>query len=632
MVNFRSNANIVLSTLECYRYGPRAISIAKKCFEELSDACSGRPGQKFSTEFALNWCETAGIAKEYKQQYKMNINRLDDVYRYGHVLGKHIKIYVHPSELFECVINEYMEQIEQTGEYSHVHVKNIRHVVTRFCCFIQYNGKNAPEDISYQDIDAYDSFMRESSKAFYISEGLVVGFLRFLGVKWESRTGFSLYMHYTESNRVSSLPALPDTVREQINSAQKNGNGPAALEFYGTIGGFVDCLKEHSYSRQMTDYAEYSLTMLFLFLDRSDLRYDRKTVELWLREEGERIFKTGSLEARRIYELYDDYSRDGAVDPGRWWKHRETQFDGLPGWCREWIGPFISAKEREGWKTSTVKMYRTCATAFCRHLVSTGIGSFEELTAAEVKDFNVHDDGHQTPEAKNAYNSRIRKFLIYLEINGIVTMGLHQSLPRSSAGQEKVVEVFSDDDRHAIEEYCRNAATPLQLRDAAMLMLLMETALRACDVAALEASDIDWKQMGIRIIQKKTHVEHIHPLSAKTMNCLFRYIKEARRPDTGCTEVFLKLKAPYGPVGRETCRHALIRAGASAGRTHLARRSYATSLLRGGATITETAEMLGHSDISSVHKYTLLDSGRMRLCPLSLSETELLLKGRYRHA
>lgn len=211
-------------------------------------------------------------------------------------------------------------------------------------------------------------------------------------------------------------------------------------------------------------------------------------------------------------------------------------------------------------------------------------------------------------------------------------MGLHQSLPRSSAGQEKVVEVFSDDDRHAIEEYCRNAATPLQLRDAAMLMLLMETALRACDVAALEASDIDWKQMGIRIIQKKTHVEHIHPLSAKTMNCLFRYIKEARRPDTGCTEVFLKLKAPYGPVGRETCRHALIRAGASAGRTHLARRSYATSLLRGGATITETAEMLGHSDISSVHKYTLLDSGRMRLCPLSLSETELLLKGRYRHA
>lgn len=631
MVNFKNNTNIVLSTLERYRYGPRAISIARKCFGELFDAFNDQQSQIYSADLALNWYETAGIAKEYRQPYKMNIDRLDDVYRFGRVLGKHIKIYAHPSDPFECVINEYMKQIEQSGGYSTAHVKNIRHAVTHFCCFIQYNGKNAPDDISYQDIDAYDSYMRESSKAFYISEGLTVGFLKFLGARWRSKTGFSLYMHYTESHRILSLSALPAPVQGQINNAQKNGNGPASLEFYGTIGGFVDCLKEHGYSRQMTDYAGYSLTMLFLFLDRSSLRYDRKTVELWFQEEGERIFKTGRLEARRIYELYDDHSRKGTIDPGRWWKHRETHFDGLPGWCREWLDPFLSAKEKEGWETSTIKMYRTCATAFCRYLVFAGVSSFGELTAAMVKDFNVRDDRHQTPEAKNAYNSRIRKFLIYLEMNGIVTMGIHHSLPHSAAGHEKIVEVFSDDDRYAIGEYCRNAASPLQLRDAAMLMLLVETALRACDVVDLKATDIDWKQMVIRIIQKKTHVEHMHPLSARTMNCLFRYIKEARKPDTGCTEIFLKLKAPYGPVGQAACRAALIRAGVSTGRTHLARRSYATSLLKSGATIVETAEMLGHSDTSNVHKYTFLDTGRMRLCPLSLSETGLLLEGRYRH-
>ena len=46
-------------------------------------------------------------------------------------------------------------------------------------------------------------------------------------------------------------------------------------------------------------------------------------------------------------------------------------------------------------------------------------------------------------------------------------------------------------------------------------------------------------------------------------------------------------------------------------------------------TFAETAEMLGHSDTSSVHKYTQLDAERMRLCPLSLSETGLRLDGRY---
>lgn len=630
MVDFENNVNIVISTLERNRYGPRAVSIARKCFEELSVAYNEKPDQKYSTDFALHWYETVRIAKEYKQPYKMNIARLDDVYKFGHVLGKHIKIYPHPSESFQCIINEYMELIEQSGAYTQAHIKNIRHVVTQFCSFIQYKGAKGPEEINYHYIDDYDSFMRESSKVFYINEGLVVGFLKYLGVKWKSKTGFSLYMHYAESNRISSLSALSDTVREHIEDAQEKEGGLTALGFYETIGGFLDCLKEQSYSQRVLGYAKYSLTILFLFLDRSELCYERKIVEFWFQEEGERIFKTSKLEARRIYELYDDYLKEGNIDTGRWWKHRETWFDALPKWCREQVDSFIAVKEKEGWATSTIKMYRTCATVFCRFLASSGIDSFDELTAAMVKNFNIHDDGHRTPEAKNAYNSRIRNFLIYLEINDIIAKGIHQSLPRSAAGQENIVEVLSDDDSSTIDEYCRNASSPLQIRDAAMLQILMETALRACDVAALEASDIDWKQMGIRIIQKKTRVGHIHPLSAKTMNYIFRYIKEVRKPDTGHTKIFLKLKAPYRPVGRSTCRDALIRAGVS-GRTHAARRTYATALLKSGATIVETAEMLGHSDTSSVHKYTLLDSERMRLCPLSLSETGLLLEGRYHH-
>ena len=631
MVDFRSNADIVLSTLERYRYGPRAISIAKKCFDELSAAWDGQSDHRFSAKFALSWCNTARISEEIRQPYEMNIYRLDDVYRIGHVSGKRIRIYAHPSEPFLCIINDYLDHVEKNGDYSPIHISNIRRVVKHFCCFVQYNGVKDPKDISYRDIDAYDSFMRESSKAFYINEGLVVGFLKHLAGKWESKSGFPLYLHYLESDHATSLADLTENSQRTIVNIQKDCCGLSALEFHNTISSFVDCLKDQSYSRQFTEYTQYCLTILFLFLDRSELRYDRTTVELWFQEKGKALFKTGVLEARRAYELYDDYTRNGCIDPRHRWKHSETQYDKLPNWCREQVQPFVAAKEKEEWEANTIKMYRTCATVLCRFLVNFGIKSFDEVTAAMIKEFNAQDDGHRTPEAKNAYNGRIRKFLIYLEINGVLPAGIYKSLPHSAASCEKIVEILSEDDKHAIADYCMNAATPLQLRDAAMLMLLIETALRACDIAALEATDIDWKQMGIRIVQKKTRVEHLHPLSAKTMNCLFRYIKEARKPNTGCTEIFLKLRAPYEPVGRTACRDALIRAGVSTGRTHLTRRSYATSLLRGGATITETAEMLGHTDTSSVHKYTLLDSERMRLCPLSLSETGLLLKGRYRH-
>ena len=73
------------------------------------------------------------------------------------------------------------------------------------------------------------------------------------------------------------------------------------------------------------------------------------------------------------------------------------------------------------------------------------------------------------------------------------------------------------------------------------------------------------------------------------------------------------------------------RAGISAGKVHMFRRTFGSAILNSGATLTETAEMLGHSDTKSVHKYTSLDTERMRLCPLSLSETGLSMDERYGH-
>lgn len=443
--------------------------------------------------------------------------------------------------------------------------------MTQLCCFAQYNGVGRPEDIGYDLLDAYDSFMRESSKAFYINEGLTVGFLAYMSSSRKCSRGLSLYMHYLESNKVSRLSGLSYHSREMIKNAQKNGTGISADELYTTMEDFVKQMTESGYSHTVTDSVKYHLILLFPFLDMGNLRYNRTTVEIWFKEEGERLFKKGILMARRTYEMYDDYIRDRVVVPSHWWKHGKNMSDRLPSWCLEWIEPFIAAKEKEGWAKNTIKMYHTCITCFCTFLTSAGIVTLDEITPKLIKEYHAWDCGHKTPEAKNAYNSRIRKFLIFLEINGVIPVGVHHALPRHVADREVIVEVLSDKDVLAIETYCKDAQTPIQLRDAAMLMLLKETGLRSCDVIGLRVTDIDWKQRSIRIIQRKTGMEHIHPLSTKAGNQLFRYIRDGRQKDTECTELF------------------------------------------------------------TVHKYTMLDAERMKLCPLSLSETGLLLEGRYRH-
>ena len=246
-----------------------------------------------------------------------------------------------------------------------------------------------------------------------------------------------------------------------------------------------------------------------------------------------------------------------------------------------------------------------------------------------IKGFNLTDNEHKTPEAKNAYNSRIRKFLIYLELNSMISVGMHCALPNSSAGGEKIVEILSNEDVRTLESYCEAACGVLALRDAAILMIALNTGLRSSDIVGLQLSDIDWKNRCIHILQHKTKVEHFHPLDVKTGNAIYKYIRDARPKDILSSYLFLKVKAPYGPVNRSACNGAMKRTGMSTERIHLARKTFASSVLNSGATIVEAAELLGHSDTSSIHKYVSLDSKKMRLCPLSLTETGLSLTGRY---
>ena len=143
MVNLSNNAGIVLSTMEKYRYGPRALTISRRCMEELSCEMEKRNERTFSTEYALEWCDQS-VAKHLRTQYRMTIYRLDDVYKHGRVLGRHIVIYSQPAEIFRLAIDDYLAEISRSENYTEIHMANIRHAVTHFCCFAQYNGVESP--------------------------------------------------------------------------------------------------------------------------------------------------------------------------------------------------------------------------------------------------------------------------------------------------------------------------------------------------------------------------------------------------------------------------------------------------------------------------------------------------------
>ena len=94
--------------------------------------------------------------------------------------------------------------------------------------------------------------------------------------------------------------------------------------------------------------------------------------------------------------------------------------------------------------------------------------------------------------------------------------------------------------------------------------------------------------------------------------------------------VFIKDRAPYDSVQRSVCLRALYKTVPSqkgAG-YHIMRRTFATKRLRGNTGRQTIADLLGHSDTTSLHHYLLLDEERMRMCPISMEDAGIVPEGR----
>ena len=313
---------------------------------------------------------------------------------------------------------------------------------------------------------------------------------------------------------------------------------------------------------------------------------------------------------------------------------RETCYKRLPDWCRPEVDEFLRMKKAEGWAVSTLRMYTASVCRFCISIDALGARSFRTLSALDVKRFNL-SDSHRTPEGKNAYNSRIRKFLQFLGENHLSDNPfLFLALPCVSTAREALVVTLTEDEQAALRQAFREDDTRVRLREKAMLQLGLYMGIRQSDIAGLTIDDVDWDNISIRVSQDKTGYEVILPMPTSVANALFRYIMK-ERPETDSRAIFVRRYAPFEQVGRGICQNALREAlpgrNVPGSGFHVTRRTYATNLLRNDVPVQHVAEALGHRGLGTVHKYLSLEEGRMRLCGLGLHDRGIPLEGGLSH-
>jgi integrase/recombinase XerD len=181
------------------------------------------------------------------------------------------------------------------------------------------------------------------------------------------------------------------------------------------------------------------------------------------------------------------------------------------------------------------------------------------------------------------------------------------SLPKALAPDEvtKIIEAAS-------------GATPLQLRDRAMLELLYGAGLRVSELVGLDVDDVDLDERTIRCVGKGDK-ERVVPIGVPGAAAVRRYVREGRGELASAARPThaLFLRSGGGRLSRQSAWRCVKRYASRVSPKarvfpHALRHSFATHLVAGGADVRVVQEALGHARLSTTQVYTLVTREKLK--------------------
>lgn len=230
-----------------------------------------------------------------------------------------------------------------------------------------------------------------------------------------------------------------------------------------------------------------------------------------------------------------------------------------------------------------------------------------EPTIIDAYRIEILDHGYSQHTVFSFFQS-LKMFFDYLDENGLLfdnpIRGMTVAKPKPKLGlvltEIEIRELLAVPD----------LTTPCGVRDRTIIEVLYGTGIRLGECAALTIYDVDVDNQTITVTGKGSK-ERVIPTGKHAAKYLKIYLRDARRKlirDNLPPEELWIGKKGGRPLGDTAIRVMIKRHAAIAGLpdetdTHCLRRTCATHLLRGGAHPVAVAQLLGHSELSSLAHY-----------------------------
>lgn len=264
---------------------------------------------------------------------------------------------------------------------------------------------------------------------------------------------------------------------------------------------------------------------------------------------------------------------------------------------------FISAKRIEGCSERTLEYYQSILEN-ALNFISKPIRS---ISTNDIRDYL--SDYQKTHDVSKTSVDNVRRilssFFSWLEDEDLIFKSPVRRI-RKVRTEKIVKEVYSDETLEILRDGCNN------IRDLAMLDLLISTGIRVGELVNLNISDIDFDNREC-VVFGKGMKERLVYFDARTKVHLLNYLKSRNDSEKA---LFVSLFKPHRRLeisGVETrLKHMGKKMELGRVHPHKFRRTLATRAIDKGMPIEQVQKLLGHTKIDTTMEYAIVDQNNVK--------------------
>ena len=269
----------------------------------------------------------------------------------------------------------------------------------------------------------------------------------------------------------------------------------------------------------------------------------------------------------------------------------------------EILNKFISSKEIEGCSVRTLKYYKDNITK----MLDTVNLSINEITTETLRNYLSNYKNNSTAGMVTIDNIRrtLSSFFAWLENEDYIEKSPVRRIYKVKA-TKKVKETFTDENLEKLRDTCSN------VRDLAILELLISTGMRVGELTKLNISDMNFQERSCIVLGKGNSEREVY-FSAKSKMYIKKYL-ETRTDDNEA--LFVSLIKLYNRLGISGVEILIRNLGKEANinkvHPHKFRRTMATMTIDKGMPIEQVQKLLGHIKIDTTMEYAMVNQNNVK--------------------